>query len=69
MKFFASCGKGLEYLLADELVRLGCAHATATIAGANVEGSLADAQRANGRRKPRASAAANGAASHAAARA
>jgi 23S rRNA (guanine2445-N2)-methyltransferase / 23S rRNA (guanine2069-N7)-methyltransferase len=46
MKFFASCGKGLEYLLADELVRLGCARATATIAGANVEGSLADAQRA-----------------------
>jgi 23S rRNA (guanine2445-N2)-methyltransferase / 23S rRNA (guanine2069-N7)-methyltransferase len=46
MKFFASCGKGLEYLLADELVALGCAHATATVAGANVEGSLADAQRA-----------------------
>ncbi|MDR7136354.1 23S rRNA (guanine2445-N2)-methyltransferase / 23S rRNA (guanine2069-N7)-methyltransferase [Lysobacter niastensis] len=46
MKFFASCGKGLEYLLADELVALGCARATAAIAGANVEGSLADAQRA-----------------------
>ncbi len=46
MKFFASCGKGLEYLLADELVALGCARATATIAGANVEGSLLDAQRA-----------------------
>ena len=46
MKFFASCGKGLEYLLVDELQALGCAHATATIAGANVEGSLADAQRA-----------------------
>ncbi|GAB3357976.1 bifunctional 23S rRNA (guanine(2069)-N(7))-methyltransferase RlmK/23S rRNA (guanine(2445)-N(2))-methyltransferase RlmL [Lysobacter tyrosinilyticus] len=45
MKFFASCGKGLEYLLADELVALGCARATATIAGANTEGSLADAQR------------------------
>ena len=46
MKFYASCGKGLEYLLADELVALGCTRATAAIAGANVEGSLADAQRA-----------------------
>jgi 23S rRNA (guanine2445-N2)-methyltransferase / 23S rRNA (guanine2069-N7)-methyltransferase len=46
MKFFASCGKGLEYLLADELVALGCACATAAIAGANVEGTLQDAQRA-----------------------
>ena len=46
MKFFASCGKGLEYLLADELVALGCTRATATMAGANAEGSLLDAQRA-----------------------
>ena len=46
MKFFASCGKGLEYLLADELLALGCAKATATMAGANVTGTLADAQRA-----------------------
>lgn len=46
MKFFASCGKGLEYLLADELVALGCTRATATMAGANVEGELVDAQRA-----------------------
>jgi 23S rRNA (guanine2445-N2)-methyltransferase / 23S rRNA (guanine2069-N7)-methyltransferase len=46
MKFFVSCGKGLEYLLADELVALGCAHATAARAGANVEGTLQDAQRA-----------------------
>lgn len=46
MKFFSSCGKGLEYLLADELIALGCARATAAIAGANAEGSLADAQRA-----------------------
>ncbi|MBB1472703.1 bifunctional 23S rRNA (guanine(2069)-N(7))-methyltransferase RlmK/23S rRNA (guanine(2445)-N(2))-methyltransferase RlmL [Luteimonas sp. MC1782] len=46
MRFFASCGKGLEYLLADELVALGCTHATATMAGAHVEGSLVDAQRA-----------------------
>ena len=46
MKFFASCGKGLEYLLADELVALGCARTTAAIAGVNVEGTLQDAQRA-----------------------
>src|SRR6476619_5725763 len=46
MKFFASCGKGLEYLLVDELLALGCARATATVAGANVEGELRDAQRA-----------------------
>ncbi|HEU4813608.1 MAG TPA: bifunctional 23S rRNA (guanine(2069)-N(7))-methyltransferase RlmK/23S rRNA (guanine(2445)-N(2))-methyltransferase RlmL [Xanthomonadaceae bacterium] len=46
MKFFASCGKGLEYLLVDELIALGCARATAAVAGANVEGTLVDAQRA-----------------------
>ena len=46
MKFFASCGKGLEYLLADELVALGCTRATAAVAGANAEGELVDAQRA-----------------------
>ncbi|WP_449284326.1 bifunctional 23S rRNA (guanine(2069)-N(7))-methyltransferase RlmK/23S rRNA (guanine(2445)-N(2))-methyltransferase RlmL [Lysobacter koreensis] len=46
MKFFASCGKGLEYLLVDELLALGCTRATATMAGANVEGELVDAQRA-----------------------
>ncbi|MDQ3270178.1 MAG: bifunctional 23S rRNA (guanine(2069)-N(7))-methyltransferase RlmK/23S rRNA (guanine(2445)-N(2))-methyltransferase RlmL [Pseudomonadota bacterium] len=46
MKFYASCGKGLEYLLAEEMVALGSARATAALAGANVEGSLADAQRA-----------------------
>lgn len=46
MKFFASCGKGLEYLLVDELLALGAARATATMAGVNVEGTLLDAQRA-----------------------
>ena len=46
MKFFASCGKGLEYLMADELLALGCPKATATMAGVNVEGSATDAQRA-----------------------
>ncbi|PJK06498.1 bifunctional 23S rRNA (guanine(2069)-N(7))-methyltransferase RlmK/23S rRNA (guanine(2445)-N(2))-methyltransferase RlmL [Lysobacteraceae bacterium NML71-0210] len=44
--FFASCGKGLEYLLADELQALGAVQATATQAGVNVEGSLELAQRA-----------------------
>ncbi|WP_166212788.1 bifunctional 23S rRNA (guanine(2069)-N(7))-methyltransferase RlmK/23S rRNA (guanine(2445)-N(2))-methyltransferase RlmL [Cognatiluteimonas telluris] len=46
MKFFASCGKGLEYLLADELTAMGCAKATAALAGVNVEGELVAAQRA-----------------------
>jgi len=46
VKFFASCAKGLEYLLADELLAMGVAKATATVAGVNVEGTLADAQRA-----------------------
>jgi 23S rRNA (guanine2445-N2)-methyltransferase / 23S rRNA (guanine2069-N7)-methyltransferase len=46
MKFFASCGKGLEYLLVDEMLALGCTRATAALAGANVEGSPLDAQRA-----------------------
>lgn len=46
MKFFASCAKGLEYLLADELLALGATRATATISGVNAEGSLVDAQRA-----------------------
>ena len=46
MKFFASCGKGLEYLLVDELLALGCARVTAALAGANVEGEPVDAQRA-----------------------
>ncbi|MGY1425363.1 bifunctional 23S rRNA (guanine(2069)-N(7))-methyltransferase RlmK/23S rRNA (guanine(2445)-N(2))-methyltransferase RlmL [Lysobacter sp. A289] len=46
MKFFASCGKGLEYLLADEMLALGCSHATATMAGVNVQGTALDAQRA-----------------------
>ncbi len=45
-RFFAACAKGLEYLLADELSALGCARATAAVAGVNAEGSLHDAQRA-----------------------
>ncbi|HEY0332634.1 MAG TPA: bifunctional 23S rRNA (guanine(2069)-N(7))-methyltransferase RlmK/23S rRNA (guanine(2445)-N(2))-methyltransferase RlmL [Stenotrophomonas sp.] len=46
MKFFASCAKGLEYLLADELMALGAVRATATVSGVNVEGELRDALRA-----------------------
>lgn len=46
MKFFASCAKGLEYLLADELLALGAAKATAAVAGVNVEGEHTDALRA-----------------------
>ncbi|NIJ69518.1 bifunctional 23S rRNA (guanine(2069)-N(7))-methyltransferase RlmK/23S rRNA (guanine(2445)-N(2))-methyltransferase RlmL [Xanthomonas sp. 60] len=46
MNFFVSCAKGLEYLLVDELLALGVDKATATIAGVNAEGTLAQAQRA-----------------------
>ncbi len=46
MKFFVSCAKGLEYLLADELVALGAARATAAVAGVNVEGDADAAWRA-----------------------
>ena len=46
MKFFASCAKGLEYLLADELLALGATRATAALAGANVEGDPEVAYRA-----------------------
>ena len=45
MRFFASCARGLEYLLADECGALGCTRATAATAGVNVEGELADARR------------------------
>ena len=38
VKFFVACAKGLEYLLADELVALGADAATAATAGVNVEG-------------------------------
>jgi 23S rRNA (guanine2445-N2)-methyltransferase / 23S rRNA (guanine2069-N7)-methyltransferase len=46
VKFFASCAKGLEYLLADELLALGATRATAALAGANVEGDADLAYRA-----------------------
>lgn len=46
MKFFVACAKGLEYLLADELVALGAGKATAALAGANAEGEPEAAYRA-----------------------
>jgi 23S rRNA (guanine2445-N2)-methyltransferase / 23S rRNA (guanine2069-N7)-methyltransferase len=46
MKFFVACAKGLEYLLADELVALGATRATAALAGANAEGEPEAAYRA-----------------------
>lgn len=45
VRFFVSCAKGLEYLLVDEVLALGAAGATATVAGVNVEGGVCDAQR------------------------
>ncbi|WP_146910063.1 bifunctional 23S rRNA (guanine(2069)-N(7))-methyltransferase RlmK/23S rRNA (guanine(2445)-N(2))-methyltransferase RlmL [Arenimonas daejeonensis] len=46
MRFFVACAKGLEYLLADELVALGAGKATAALAGANAEGEPGAAYRA-----------------------
>jgi 23S rRNA (guanine2445-N2)-methyltransferase / 23S rRNA (guanine2069-N7)-methyltransferase len=46
MKFFVACAKGLEYLLADELVALGAGKSTAALAGANAEGEPEAAYRA-----------------------
>ena len=46
MKFFAACAKGLEYLLADELLALGASRASAALAGANFEGEPEVAYRA-----------------------
>lgn len=46
MRFFVACAKGLEYLLADELVALGAGKSTAALAGANAEGEPEAAYRA-----------------------
>ena len=46
MRFFVACAKGLEYLLADEMTALGATHATAALAGVNVEGPVESAYRA-----------------------
>lgn len=40
MKFFVTCPKGLEQLLAQELVELGALTPTQTVAGVKVEGEL-----------------------------
>ncbi|MBS0193035.1 MAG: bifunctional 23S rRNA (guanine(2069)-N(7))-methyltransferase RlmK/23S rRNA (guanine(2445)-N(2))-methyltransferase RlmL [Proteobacteria bacterium] len=45
-RFFASCAKGLEYLLVDELLALGAQGATAAVAGVNVEADMTMALRA-----------------------
>ncbi|MBS0458207.1 MAG: bifunctional 23S rRNA (guanine(2069)-N(7))-methyltransferase RlmK/23S rRNA (guanine(2445)-N(2))-methyltransferase RlmL [Proteobacteria bacterium] len=44
--FFASCAKGLEYLLVEELLALGADKATAALAGVNFEGEAVCAYRA-----------------------
>ena len=44
--YFATCPKGLEYLLRDELVALGADDVRETLAGAHFSGSLATAYRA-----------------------
>ena len=46
MRFFVTCARGLEYLLADELAALGAEAATAARAGVNVEGGAEVAYRA-----------------------
>lgn len=40
MMFFASCGKGLEYLLVDECLANGATSAKAAMAGVSIEGDL-----------------------------
>ncbi|HJT98235.1 MAG TPA: THUMP domain-containing protein, partial [Rhodanobacteraceae bacterium] len=44
--FFATCAKGLEYLLRDELAALGAADAREALAGVHFAGTLATAYRA-----------------------
>lgn len=46
MNFFVACGKGLEYLLVDELLALGASRATASVAGVNAEGEPVTVYRA-----------------------
>ncbi len=45
MHFFVPCGRGLEYLLAEELMALGAEHATAAQSGVNAEGDVASLMR------------------------
>ena len=44
--YFASCPKGLEYLLRDELVALGAEGVRESLAGVQFEGDIATAYRA-----------------------
>ena len=46
MNFFATCPKGLEYLLRDELAALGATDARESLAGVHFQGGLAIAYRA-----------------------
>ena len=46
MRYFVPCGRGLEYLLADELVALGASNATAAQSGVNAEGDAESLLRA-----------------------
>ena len=46
MKFFATCAKGLEYLLRDELAALGAGEVREALAGVHFEGTLVEAYRA-----------------------
>jgi 23S rRNA (guanine2445-N2)-methyltransferase / 23S rRNA (guanine2069-N7)-methyltransferase len=45
-QFFATCPKGLEYLLRDELVALGASEVHEALSGVHFSGELADAYRA-----------------------
>ena len=38
MRYFVPCSRGLEYLLAEELLALGASRATAAPSGVNAEG-------------------------------
>ena len=46
MRFFATCPKGLEYLLRDELAALGATESREALAGVHFEGNLEAAYRA-----------------------
>ena len=45
-QFFATCPKGLEYLLRDELVALGASEVHEALSGVHFSGELVDAYRA-----------------------
>ena len=45
-RWFATCAKGLEYLLVDELRALGAGAAHEALAGVHFEGGLSTAYRA-----------------------